>query len=111
MKILSPRESATIRAALSLWSRESRPSPHLLQQASGSDSFPPLDDVEVAQLQEKLRDARVSIQPIDDDIVDFVRRLAVDDVPCHCTPDQCPRCENLNELIDGAQAIVGRLED
>lgn len=110
MKILTPRESATVRAALGLWSRESRPSPHLVQQASGGDSFPPLDDIEVAQLQEKLRDARMSIQPIDDDIVDFVRRISVDDEPCHCEPDQCPRCESLNELIDAAQAIVGRLD-
>jgi len=111
MKVLEPRELATIRAALSLWSRSTRPSPHLVQQASGGDSFPPLDDGEVAGLQEKLRDARVSIQPIDDDIADFVRRIAVDDEPCHCTPDQCPRCESLNELIDGAQAIVGRLDE
>jgi len=82
-----------------------------VQTATGGDSFPPLDDGEVATLQEKIRDARVSIQPIDDDIADFVRELATDDVPCCCTPDQCPRCENLNELIDGAQAIVGRLDE
>lgn len=111
MKTLDRRELATVRAALGLWSRSSRPSPHLAQQASGGDQFPPLDDSEVAELQEKLRDARVSIQPIDDDIADFVRLIATDDVPCCCTPDQCPRCENLNELIDGAQAIVERLDD
>jgi hypothetical protein len=111
MKTLSPRELATVRAALGLWSRTSRPSPHLAQQASGGDSFPPLDDSEVAELQEKLRDARVSMQPIDDDIVDFVRRVSIDDEACCCTPDQCPRCEWLNELMDEAQAIVRRLDD
>lgn len=102
MKILDPRELATIRAALSLWSRSARPSPHLVQQASGGDQFPPLDDGEIATLQEKLRDARVSIQPVDDDIADLVRKVAaLDDY----------RRREVHELIDEAQAIVGRLDD
>ena len=101
LKTLTPREIGTIRAALAFWQRAGETSPAILDLASGGGQYRPLEPEEVHELSRLLQIApRVSAQPVDDHVVEIVRRLAA--------VDQMFIGEHAQifELIDDARAIL-----